>query len=155
MDIHSGGAYPASKLTNFAPNAFVFRGITVAGMEGLLQAFKFDKLHMQLYVCTLFGMAAKKKGAKRNWRRDQTLYWQGTQYDRQGQEYQDLLLEAYMAMFTQNEGARRALLSTGNATLTHSIGKKRESETVLTEREFTSLLTRCRSHFQALEKKRK
>ncbi len=155
MDIHSGGAYPASKLTNFAPNAFVFRGITVAGMEGLLQAFKFDKLHMQLYVCTLFGMAAKKKGAKRNWRRDQTLYWQGTQYDRQGQEYQDLLLEAYMAMFTQNEGARRALLATGNATLTHSIGKKRESETVLTEREFSSLLTRCRSHFQALEKKRK
>ncbi len=155
MDIHSGGAYPASKLTNFAPNAFVFRGITVAGMEGLLQAFKFDKLHMQLYVCTLFGMAAKKKGAKRNWRRDQTLYWQGTEYDRQGQEYQDLLLEAYMAMFTQNEGARRALLATGNATLTHSIGKKRESETVLTEREFSSLLTRCRSHFQALEKKRK
>jgi hypothetical protein len=155
MDIHSGGAYPASKLTNFAPNAFVFRGINVAGMEGLLQAFKFDKLHMQLYVCTLFGMAAKKKGAKRNWRRDQTLYWQGTEYDRQGQEYQDLLLEAYMAMFTQNEGARRALLATGNATLTHSIGKKRESETVLTEREFSSLLTRCRSHFQALEKKRK
>lgn len=155
MDIHSGGAYPASKLTNFAPNAFVFRGITVAGMEGLLQAFKFDKLHMQIHVCTLFGMAAKKKGAKRNWRRDQTLYWQGTEYDRQGQEYQDLLLEAYMAMFTQNEGARRALLATGAATLTHSIGKKRESETVLTEREFSSLLTRCRSHFQALEKKRK
>jgi hypothetical protein len=155
MDIHSGGAYPASKLTNFAANFFIFFGIEVAGMEGLLQAFKFDKLHMQIHVCTLFGMAAKKKGAKRNWRRDQTLYWQGKEYDRHGQEYQDLLLAAYMAMFTQNEGARRALLATGNATFTHSIGKKRESETVLTEREFCSLLTRCRSHFQALEKKRK
>ena len=155
MDIHSGGAYPASKLTNFAPNAFVFRGITVAGMEGLLQAFKFDKLHMQIHVCTLFGMAAKKRGAKRNWRRDQTLYWQGEELDRHGAEYQQLLDEAYMAMFTQNEGARRALLSTGNATLTHSLGKRKESETVLTEREFCSRLMRCRSHFQALEKKRK
>ena len=155
MDNHSGGAYPASKLTNFAPNAFIFRGITVAGMEGLLQAFKFDKLHMQLYVCTLFGMAAKKKGSKRNWRRDQTLYWQGEELDRQGPEYQQLLDEAYMAMFTQHEGARRALLATGNATLTHSLGKKKESETVLTEREFCSRLMRCRSHFQALERKRK
>lgn len=155
MDIHSGGAYPASKLTNFAPNAFVFRDVKVAGMEGLLQAFKFDKLHMQIYVCTLFGMAAKMKGSKRNWRRDQTLYWQGQELDRDGPEYQQLLDEAYMAMFTQNEGARRALLATGNATLTHSIGKKKEAETVLTEREFCSRLMLLRSHFQALERKPK
>jgi predicted NAD-dependent protein-ADP-ribosyltransferase YbiA (DUF1768 family) len=154
MDVHSGGAYPASKLTNFAPNAFVFRGISCASMEGLLQALKFDKAHMQIHVCTLVGMAAKKRGAKRNWRRDQTLYWQGEELDRHGPEYQQLLDEAYMAMFTQNEGARRALLATGTATLTHAIGKKKESDTVLTEREFCSRLMRCRSHFQALERKR-
>ena len=155
MDIHSGAAYPASKLTNFAFNRYILDGVEIAGMEGFLQALKHDKVHIQIHVCTLSGLAAKKRGAKRNWRRDQTLYWQGKEYDRHGQEYQDLLMRAYMAMFTQNEGARNALLATGNATLTHSIGKKKESETVLTEREFCSLLTRCRSHFQALEKKRK
>ncbi len=154
MDIHSGGAYPASKLTNFAYNNFVLDGVDIAGMEGFVQAVKHDKEHIQVHVCSLSGLAAKKRGAKRNWRRDQTLHWKGKEYDRHGQDYQDLLWRAYMAMFTQNEGARRALLSTGNATLTHSIGKKKESETVLTEREFCSLLMRCRSHFQALEKKR-
>jgi len=154
MDVHSGAAYPASKLTNFAPNAFVFRGIRVAGMEGLVQAVKFDKPHMQIHVCTLTGLAAKKRGAKRNWRRDQKLHWQGEVMDRHGPEYQQFLDEAYMAMFSQNESARRALLATGAATLTHAIGKKKESDTVLTEREFCSRLMRCRSHFQALERKR-
>lgn len=155
MDIRSGGAYPASKLTNFAYNTFIFDDVKVAGMEGLLQAFKDPKEHIQVYTCSLSGMAAKKRGAKKNWRRDQKLYWKGKEYDRDGQEYQDLLMRAYMAMFTQNEGARTALLATGNATLTHSLGKKKTSETVLTEREFCSLLTRCRTYFQALERKRK
>lgn len=155
MDIKSGGTYPASGLTNFAPRPFIFRGFSIASMEGFLQALKFDKPHMQVHVFTLVGMAAKKKGANRNWRRDQTLYWQGQPVARDSHEYQELLDEAYMALFSQNEAARRALLATGQATLTHSIGKNKETDTVLTEREFCSRLMRLRSHFQALERKRK
>lgn len=107
-------------------------------MEGLLQAFKFDKEHIQVEVCKLVGRAAKARGRDRNqnWQRVQKLWWKGVEYDRSGKEYQELLDRAYNAMFDQNEGFRKALQAAGNATFTHSIGKNKESETVLTEREF-------------------
>lgn len=57
--------------------------------------------------------------------------------------YQNLLTKAYDAL-ALNEGFRRALLATRNATLTHSMGKNKESETVLTEREFCGQLHRVR-----------
>src|SRR5262249_21324369 len=120
MDIGSGHGYPAAALSNFSPHAFVFRGIPVASMEGLLQSFKEKTPDMQKHVMTLVGRAAKFKGKKKKWWRTQTLFWQGTPIDRHSDEYQALLDEAYTAMFTQNESARRALLATQNAVLTHS-----------------------------------
>ena len=48
---------------------------------------------------------------------------------------EDLLDRAYLALF-QNEGFRNALRAAGNATFTHSVGKRKEGETVLTIREF-------------------
>jgi hypothetical protein len=44
----------------------------------------------------------------------------------------------------ENDGFRNALIATGNAVLTHSIGKKNQSETILTEQEFCSRLMRVR-----------
>jgi predicted NAD-dependent protein-ADP-ribosyltransferase YbiA (DUF1768 family) len=135
-------------LSNFSPHPFVFRGIQCASMEGLLQSFKFSSPEMQVHVCTLVGKAAKFKGKKKKWFRTQTLWWQGTEIDRHGEEYQQMLDEAFEAMFTQNESARRALLGSGNAVLTHSMGKNKESETVLTTREFCGRLTRIREKLQ-------
>jgi predicted NAD-dependent protein-ADP-ribosyltransferase YbiA (DUF1768 family) len=148
MDIGSGKGYPSAALSNFAPHPFMFRGFQVASMEGLLQSFKFESPEMQQHVMTLVGLAAKRKGANKDWKRRQTLYWQGKHIDRHSQEYQDLLDEAYEAMFTQNESARRALLASGNAVLTHNIGKRKESDTVLTRAEFCSRLMRIRAQLQ-------
>lgn len=145
MDIGSGKGWPAAALSNFSPHPFVFRGIQVASMEGLLQSLKFENPDMQKHVMTLVGKAAKFKGKKKKWWRTQTLFWQGTPIARDSDEYQALLDEAFTAMFTQNESARRALLATGDAVLTHSIGKSNPKETVLTEREFVSRLMRIRS----------
>jgi hypothetical protein len=47
-------------------------------------------------------------------------------------------------MAEQNESFRRALLATNNAVITHSIGRSKEAETVLTEREFCSRLMALR-----------
>ena len=47
-------------------------------------------------------------------------------------------------MFDQNESFRKALLASGDSVLTHSMGSNKESETVLTEREFCSRLMRLR-----------
>jgi predicted NAD-dependent protein-ADP-ribosyltransferase YbiA (DUF1768 family) len=148
MDIGSGSGWPSSALSNFSPHGFWFRGIWVESMEGLLQALKFENPEMQKFVCTLVGRKAKFKGKKKKWFRTQTLFWQEQPIDRHGPEYQALLDEAFEAMFTQNLSARRALLATANAVLTHSMGKIKPSETVLTRSEFCSRLMRIRAKFQ-------
>lgn len=114
-------------------------------MEGLVQAFKFDKPHIQVEVCKLVGLAAKRRGSKRNkaWKQRQTLWWDGVAYDRHGPEYQ-LLLDAAFDALSENDGFRRALIATGKSNLTHAIGKNDPRDTVLTEREFCSRLTKIR-----------
>ena len=143
MDIGSGSGYPSASLSNFAPHPFVIDGVQCASMEGFLQSLKFESVDMQEYVCTLVGKAAKKKGRKKNWQQSQTLYWRGVPMKRDSEDYQKLLDRAYEAL-NENTGFRKALEATGNATLTHSIGKNKISETVLTTREFCSRLTKLR-----------
>ena len=70
---------------------------------------------------------------------------------RDSQEYQDLLDEAFESLFTGNEKARKTLLSTQNANLTHSIGKSKISDTVLTKQEFCSRLMNIRKRLQSEE----
>jgi len=144
MDIKSGNTYPSRALSNFAPHSFQVDGVDCASMEGFLQSLKFKDPDMQLYVCTLVGFKAKNAGYNKNWWRQQALYWQGVKYFRNSQEYQNLLNRAYYALFTQSPKALKALLATGSATLTHSIGKNKKSETILTEQEFCSRLMKIR-----------
>lgn len=147
MDIGSGSGYPSSALSNFAPHSFVIDGVECASMEGFLQALKFSNPDMQKEVCKLVGKAAKFKGKKKKWYRTQTLYWQGQAMHRDSEEYQQLLDRAYDAL-GENTGFQKALLATGDAALTHSIGKRKISETVLTVQEFTSRLYAIRSRLQ-------
>lgn len=150
MDIGSRSGFPAGTLSNFSPHPFVIDGVECASMEGFLQSLKFDKVHIQTEVCKLVGIAAKRRGQKRNkaWKRIQKLWWQGQEFDRSGEEFQKLLDRAFEAL-TQNTSFQKALLSTGSAVLTHSFGKQKESETVLTEREFCSRLTKIRSRLKS------
>lgn len=144
MDIGSGTGYPSSALSNFAPHPFVIDGIECNSMEGFLQSLKFENPDMQKEVCKLVGKQAKFKGKKKKWWRTQTLYWQGKAMKRDSDEYQELLTKAYDSL-NLNEGFRKALIATKGCTLTHSIGKNKIMETVLTEREFIKQLNRLRS----------
>ena len=144
MDIGSGTGYPSSALSNFAPHVFYIDGIKCNSMEGFLQSLKFKDPEMQKAVCLLVGKAAKFKGKKKKWYRTQILYWQGKEIARDSDEYQQLLDRAFNAL-SENEGFRKALLATGNATLTHSIGKNKINETVLTKQEFCSRLMKIRN----------
>ena len=145
MDIGSGSGFPSAALSNFAPHAFIIDGVECASMEGFLQSLKFSNPEMQKEVCKLVGKAAKFKGKKKKWWKTQTLFWQGQSFKRDSQEYQDLLDRAFDAL-AQNSSFQRALLATGNAVLTHSIGKNKKEETVLTVQEFISRLNRIREH---------
>jgi hypothetical protein len=148
MNIQSKSTYPACALSNFSPHPFVFDDVPVNSLEGLLQAFKFSNVEMQKEVCKLVGFAAKQKGANKNWKTKQTLYWQGREYARKSQDYQDLLERAYSECARQNEGFRRALLATRDAVLTHTIGKTDETQTILTRQEFCGILTRLRERLK-------
>ena len=147
MDIGSGSGFPSATLSNFSPHPFIFDGVECNSMEGLLQSFKFSNPEMQKEVCKLVGKQAKFKGKKKKWFRTQTLYWQGKEFKRDSEEYQELLDRAFDALAT-NESFKKALLATGNSTLTHSIGKTKQSETVLTRTEFCSRLTKIRTRLQ-------
>ena len=147
MDIGSGTGYPSSSLSNFEPHTFIIDDITCASMEGFLQSLKFENPDMQAQVCTLVGKQAKFKGKKKKWFRDQTLYWRGQAIKRDSNEYQNLLDRAFDALAT-NKKFQKTLLDTHNATLTHAMGKKKITETVLTTQEFCSRLTKIREQLK-------
>lgn len=151
MDIGSGNAYPSCSLSNFAPHPFVIDGVECASMEGFLQSLKFKNPEIQVEVCKLVGKAAKFKGKKKKWWVNQILYWKGVPIKRESQEYQDLLDRAYEEL-GKNAGFRKALLATGDSTLTHTVGKRDMTHTVLTVQEFTSRLLKLRQKFQQEER---
>lgn len=144
MDIYSRNKYPAGALSNFAPHPFHIDGVLCNSMEGFLQSLKFSNPDMQVKVCQLVGIKAKSKGQRKHWWKTQTLYWQGAKYDRESDAYDNLIMHAYNQLAT-NKKFCKALLATNNATLTHSLGKRKKSETILTKTEFVSNLTRIRT----------
>lgn len=147
MDIGSGSGWPSCALSNFAPHPFIIDDVVCASMEGFLQSLKFKEPEMQVEVCKLVGKAAKFKGKKKKWWQTQTLFWQGQTFKRDSKEYQELLDRAFDALST-NTSFQKALLATGTATLTHSIGKTKQQETVLTKQEFCSRLTKIRERLR-------
>lgn len=142
-DIGSKCDYPLNKLSNFACNPFVIDGVECMSMEGFLQSLKFKNPDMQKEICKLIGYGAKKRGKDKNWQQSQILYWNGVEYKRDSNEYQELLDRAYDALST-NESFQKALLLTGDSVLTHSIGRIKQNETVLTRQEFCSRLMKIR-----------
>ena len=145
MDIGSGNGWPQASLSNFAPHPFEIDGVLCNSMEGFLQSLKFDSIDMQKHICTLVGKAAKFKGKKKKWFQKQELYWNGQVYKRDSEEYQNLLNRAYNELY-KNAGFRKALDATKGCSLTHSIGKSKKSETVLTTSEFCGRLTYLRDN---------
>ena len=143
MDIGLGNKYPSNSLSNFVPHPFEINGVQCNSFEGFLQSLKFKSPEMQVEVCKLVGYTAKKKGRNKNWQRTQTLYWKGKEIKRDSQEYQDLLDKAYTQLY-KNTKFKRALEATGDANLTHSIGRNNSKETVLTKAKFCSRLMKLR-----------
>jgi len=146
MDISSRSKYPAKSLSNFACDVFVLDGVLCNSREGWLQSLKFKSPEMQVEVCKLIGVDAKRRGSKKKWFRTQILYWRGVEYKRDSDEYQELLDRAYNTCYEQAASFRKALAQTVGATLTHAMGKNKKSETVLTTQEFCSRLTILRDY---------
>jgi predicted NAD-dependent protein-ADP-ribosyltransferase YbiA (DUF1768 family) len=150
MDIRSGAPYPAGALSNFAANRFALDGVDCAGMEGFLQSLKFSDPATQERVCAMAGDRANAAGAGQDWRATQTLYWRGRAIARASAAYQELLDRAFDAMAGRNPDFRAALLATGDAVLTHAVGKSDPRATVLTASEMCDRLHRIRRRLMAV-----
>ena len=144
MDIGTGAGGIAGRLSNLAHRRFIFDGVECGSIEGALQSFKFKDTNMQAEICKLGGMKAKRSGASKNWKQKQILYWKGKEIRRDSEEYQKLLDLLYQSAFDQCEKYRKDILSCVGVTFTHSIGKKKKQDTVLTVQEFTSRLRKLR-----------
>ena len=153
MDIRSGKTYPSKALSNFAPHPFVLDDVICASMEGFLQSLKFKNPEMQKSICQLVGFAAKRRGKKKKWWEKGILWWQGQEIDRFSDDYQMLLDRAYDAI-AKNSGFRKALLASGDSVLTHSIGKRKPKETILTVSEFCGRLMRLRAKIKYEESRK-
>jgi Bacteriophage protein GP30. len=137
--------YPGNVLSNLAPNAFIFEGYECASMEGLLQSFKFHNFDTAKKVMKLHGLDAKYAGrAGDGWKANQTLYWKGYSIDRHSQAYQGLLDSAYNAL-AQNGEFRKALIDSGQHTITHRVGHDDPNYTILTRGEFLERLYALRN----------
>lgn len=142
IDIVSYGGYPACELSNFCAHEFKFRGFPVSSMEGFLQGLKFQDPILQGAMFLLVGYTAKSIGSRKTWAN--TLWWQGSPIRRFSKEYQDFIKESYQAMFDQNKEFREALLSTGEREILHTIGHNNTHKTVITAKEFCTILTNLR-----------
>ncbi len=149
IDISSSARFPYCILSNFAPTNFVFDGVVINSMEGFLQSLKVNDDEEQKKICKLVGIKAKSKGKKLNEQRKydfKYLYWQGKYYDRTKPEYTDLLKRAYKARYSQDMNFLYALDSTKGRILSHSLGEKDKNRTILSEQEFTDILTELRDN---------
>lgn len=148
IDISSTNRHPASSLlSNFTPFRFTFRGKEFISIEALLQGLKSRDIDRQNHIFSKIGKAAWRQGRKCKWWKEQLLYWQGHPMGRKSAEYRAFIREAFYAL-AENTTYRQVLLSTGHKTLYHTIGKSDPTRTILTEKEFCSILTEIRTKLQ-------
>lgn len=150
INIGSKGGWSANVLSNFAATPFVIDGVSCASAEGFIQALKFPNPEMQRHICSLVGRAAKfagKKAAKRIQRR-QKVWWQGQEFEFRSQEHFALIERGLRAKFMQSERAKRALIATRDAILTHDLGQPESALTSLPAREFIRMLVKIRAELE-------
>lgn len=154
MDIHSKGKWPARQLSNFALSPFEIDGIQCASMEGFIQSLKKKNREIQKHGCSLVGIKAKKWGSGTKWWKkpeNQQLFWLGTPLKAHSKPHLELVYRALYAKFTQHDGSMRALIETGDATLTHNIGSN--SNTSLKANDFCRMVMKVRNELFASMKK--
>lgn len=151
IDIWSKSPYPADVLSNLHSNGFRFEGMVCGSMEGFLQSLKHKDTSKQRQICSMKGRNAKNMSTS-NWQTDQIVWWKGRAIDRQSKEFIELVSKAYRAMFEQNKSFRSALMSTRSMELYHTRGEHNPFKTILTEKEFCSILTGIREQYDKRDK---
>lgn len=118
--------------------------IVCNSIEGALQALKIESPILFLNCCAMVGIKAKRYGSKRNndWKPIQTLWFLGIPVKRDTAKYTKLLEFIFKSCFDHEKSKfKKDLLAVKGEILVHSVsGDKKKVDTVLTEKEFITIL---------------
>lgn len=126
-----------------SPDApFEFGGKKIASVNSFLLALKVPNPQKQNEICALPLEKVKEAAKSIDPIYDtRTLYWKGQPIQRTSPQYLKLLEKLYDTRFKEDITFRNAIrFSKHFQHLTHSIGKQDAAETILTEKEFISLI---------------
>lgn len=150
IDIKAKNEGLAGKLSNFTARTFVFDGVLCNSIESILQSLKVADSKEQKRICSMQGKEAQAYGqSHNNWKDTQTLYWNGQSFNRNSDEYLNLVRSIFTAVYYANTSFRNELLATGSKELDHSIGKDDPTDTILTKQEFLDILYGLRAQLSA------
>lgn len=145
LDIVYGNPWPANLLSNMWPHEFEIGGLSYTCMEAFIQSLKFQNEEDARRISKLYNFEARKEGQKGNgWKKDQILYWNGIELERESQNYNDIVYCAFEHLYDQNFLFRLGLKLTGTVGFDHSVGLDDPKNTVLTRQEFADFLYRLR-----------
>lgn len=150
IDIWSKNKYPANVLSNLHDSIFILDDVECHSMEGFLQSLKHQDEERQKQICKMKGLDAKNQSTS-DWQENQIVWWRGKAINRQSEDFSSLVDRAYTALYQQNRCFREALYSTRGKRLLHSRGKNDPHETILTETEFCTILTKLRDSDRIVE----
>lgn len=143
-------SYRSSGIEKVLSNLFYYSFSTVSctpcfSMEGFIRSLVEKDSNVQREICLYSGLPAYAlKDILRDWRIDQTLYWNNVAYKRESLEYDALIAKAYDRLFDRNALFKKNLLSTGDKALAHSIGINNKKESLLTKDDYIMHLYRLR-----------
>lgn len=132
----------AQRLSNFSADPFMLDGEGFASVESFIQGTKFPPKHpFRQYAFQAIGLTAKRFGvhAERKfvwWKKQKIIYG--------SKEHHALIERALWAKFTQNPGAKKALLATGRMKLKHETGDPGPPNTSLPAVLFCEILCKIR-----------
>lgn len=107
------------KLSNLAYSKFVFNGRECHSIEGWYQGIKRKGNDIQNHIFKTHGIYAKKYSKPTKF-----IYWEDKKIKAGSQEHWDLIFQAQICKYTQDQEAREMLISTGNIPITHKVSGK-------------------------------
>lgn len=143
-------SYRSHGIAKVLSNLYYYRFSNVActpcySMEGFIRSLVEPEHLLQREICLYSGLPAYElKDVLRDWRIDQTLYWNSVAYKRDSPEYDALIAKAYDRLFEKSRLFKKNLLSTGDKALAHSIGNTDKTESLLTKDDYILNLYRLR-----------
>lgn len=143
IDITTATQYPENRLKPTEPHSFRLDNKTCCSLESVLQAMKFRNVRDQQLICSSPAQIARLKGNKVNWKTNQKLYWNGTEYRRDSEEYQTLLDNIVNALST-NMGFMSSLNASTAESFTCSELGDDPTQTPMTSEEYCSRIISLR-----------